>query len=453
MDENGTIVAVATPPGRGALAVIRISGRHAFTAAGECLAERNVFDQAPPRFSRLYHVKSPADRSLLDQVTAVKYAAPRSFTGEDMVEITCHGGPRLVREIVEALLGAGARGAARGEFTRRALLNGKLDLLRAEAIRGIIESESEAALACSRKLFTVAGHRFREWRETLLDISARVEARIEFEDDLDRQAILDERQKIECFFTLLSTDIRKKEKIKFLEKGPVLIIAGPVNAGKSSLFNLLVGFGRSIVHSEPGTTRDMVSETVRIGEHEVKLVDSAGIRESRHEVEREGIGRAREAIGEAAGVLWVTAADENLTAGEIAETGTVGNKILLCIVNKIDRAGGEEKEKAFEGAGFDTISVSMTEKINCEGMLSLLKEKVSELYDKVEIPDLLFNERQEEIGRELCGEIGQALGEWERPEIAAHFLKRAVSCLDEFFGTANPEEVMNRVFENFCIGK
>ena len=455
MAATETIAAVATPKGKSALAVLRISGTDAFEISVRCIKEKCLFKKTPSRLIRLYLFKDPASERLIDQITAIKYPSPQSFTGEDMVEIICHGGPLIVQEILEALLYAGARSASRGEFTRRALLNGKIDILKAEAIQGIIESDSEINLLCAKKLYGGGKHPLEQWRKELIEQLARIENEIEFEEDISTiDTGIEGKTKIENFINQIKYDIEKRKKNRLIaEKGKKVVIAGPVNAGKSTLFNMLVGYNRVIVHSEPGTTRDIISEKIRMHGHDIQLFDTAGIRETAHGIEREGIERSREAIEGAGIIIWVTDAAEPLGEEELQELIANKDKNLLCVMNKIDKNNGEEKLTKLEKTSIKPIAVSLKNKINIEKLFFSIGEKIEEINKQIEIPDLLLNERHEAIGKLLEKELLKAKEEWGRPEIAAHHIKRGLTHLEELFGHTNTEEIMNMIFEKFCIGK
>jgi tRNA modification GTPase len=455
MAESETITAVATPQGKSALAVIRVSGPDAFEITACCLQEKILFDKTPTRYVRLYLAKNPISKRTIDQITAIKYCAPRSFTGEDTVEIICHGGPLIVKEILAALQQAGARSAVAGEFTRRALLNGKIDLMKAEAIRGLIESTSEVNLRCAQKLYRGgAALDLVQWREELIEQLVKIEAQIEFEEEDNIIAVKEDgKKKIEALMIQLKGDIEKTEKIRGIEYGLRVVIAGPVNAGKSTLFNILVGHNRTIVHKEPGTTRDIINEGLLIHGHDVELIDTAGIRDTEQEVEREGIERSRDAIKNAAIIIWMTAADERYSDKELQEVLSQRDKSILGVINKIDKSEGREKIFKFAKAGIETIAVSLKKKTNVNLLLSIIGKKIEEIYERVEMPHLLFNTRHEEIGRALFKEISTACDEWKRPEIAAYHLRNGISLLDEYFGKIHSDEVINRIFEGFCIGK
>jgi tRNA modification GTPase len=459
MDETDTIAAPATPSGKSALAVVRVSGADAFEITERCIKENTIFRKTPARTVQLYLAKDPATKKTIDQITAIKYSSPRSFTGENMVEIICHGGPQITKRTMDALLHAGARSAQRGEFTRRALQNGKIDLMKAEAIRGVIESNSEIDLQCAQNLYfgEETANTLKLWKVELLELLSAVEAIIEFDNEDPGITLLWQEGKkiIDGFLHRINRDLQRREQIKSIENGVKIVIAGPPNAGKSTLFNTLVGYNRTIVHSEPGTTRDTVSERLLILDHNVQLIDSAGIRIPTTEIEKEGILRSKEAITNATLLIWVTAADEILKEEEIQELLLTIEKKPICVINKIDinNKYGSEKWFKLKDRSIETIKVSLKKNENIDELVSIITKRIEEIYQKIEIPDLLLNTRYEEIGRALCNEMFITRNVWEKPEIAAHHLKKSISFMDEFFGNINSEEILNNIFNGFCIGK
>jgi tRNA modification GTPase len=452
MAEPETIVAPATPQGKSALAVLRISGKKAFAVTAKCLLEKALFLNAPSRFIRLYTVKDPVCGNTIDQITGIKYNSPQSFTGEDMVEIICHGGRIIIKEIFNSLIIAGARPATGGEFTRRALLNGKIDLMKAEAIGSLIESNSEAELLCAQKLYAGNTKEIASWKKEMIGLLEKIETRIEFEEtDLINEPPGNGKKTIDNFLLRLKSD-----KIRVVENGFKVVIAGPVNAGKSTLFNTIIGKNRAIVHREPGTTRDVVVERLWLRGHELQLFDCAGIRRTGHEIEREGIERSREAMRDASVVIWVTAADEQLRSGELRELASNAENLnILCVINKIDKSDGKEKLAAFKKAGIITVPLSLKEekKGKTEKLIMKIAQKIDKIQGDTQLPDMLLNARHEEIGKSLFRELSMARDEWERPEVAALYLKKGLSLMDEYFGMVNPEEVLDEIFKNFCIGK
>ncbi|MFH0921709.1 MAG: tRNA uridine-5-carboxymethylaminomethyl(34) synthesis GTPase MnmE, partial [Fibrobacterota bacterium] len=296
---SDTIAAAATPPGEGGLAVIRISGRNATEIAAR------VFKPARPG-AGFQHQRAVLGRLLdnagdIDTALALFFSSPRSYTGEDTVELSLHGGPILVRRTLEALRKAGARPAEPGEFTRRAFLNGKMDLVQAESVASLIRAETESAQrAAQTQLEGGLSRSYRELRETLMTQLALVETNIDFAEEdvsvLDRAAMA---------VNLKNTDVRMEALLASYETGRLIVdgahvaIVGPPNAGKSSLMNALCEKERVIVDAHPGTTRDLVEETMALGGMKVTLMDTAGLRKGRSRVESKGIERAQKAAAEA----------------------------------------------------------------------------------------------------------------------------------------------------------
>ena len=449
-----TIAAVATPPGVGALAIIRVSGPEAHSIVSSIVQKPEKFSSAVARFVCLFTLINPTDKLPIDEVSIIKYFSPRSFTGEDMVEIICHGGKRVVEEIMIALYSSGAQPAARGAFTRRALENGKIDLMKAEAIKGIIESRSEAELLCAKKMYAGAATEIILWKEKIQGILSHLEADIEFgEEDHVAEYRETGKEQIEEILFAIKENIRRREAITKMEQGIKVIIAGPANAGKSTLFNKLIGYNRVLVHHEPGTTRDLVTERIQINGHEVLLMDCAGLRATNHEVEKEGITVSRMALGEASVVLWVTAADEPLTIKEIADIHSVGEKKWFYIINKNDRAEGKEKKQFFKQKKIPGVSLSLIMDTSLNQIVKHLEHSVDEIISSVELPNSLLNKRYEQIGKETEKHLRKAHEVWSQPEIAAQYLKEGLSELDEICGTTTPEDLLNRIFDTFCIGK
>lgn len=454
MKQSKTIAAIATPNGKSALAIVRLSGPKAFEIASRCVLEKKKLKTAPDRCIFLYTVIDFKTKTPLDEATVIKYTEPKSFTGENMVEIICHGGPRIVEEIAASLLAAGATSAGRGAFSQQAHANGKIDLLKAEAIRGMIESMGDIDLACARKLYKNEQQIFIKWRMVLIDLYAKVEADIEFAEEQEiaekKEKSMEETNEI---IDVLEKEIKKREKIKNVENFIKIVIAGPTNAGKSSLFNLLLGQERSIVHTEHGTTRDIVSERVCICGYQAMLIDSAGIRQTKQEVEKEGILRSRAAMENAGIILWVTEANKAFSNEEIDEIRNLGSKETICVINKTDISTGKSKKDVMDSIKIGAILISIKDKKNIEGIIEKIGAKLKDIHEKIEVPDIFLNQRQEETGIALRKELCCARNEWKRPEIAAHHLKNGINLLDELFGKTDNEEILNKIFSSFCIGK
>jgi tRNA modification GTPase len=452
MKQSETIAALATPPGKSALAIIRLSGLEAFEIGYSCIKEKVSFKQAPARYVGLYTVVNEKTGNSVDQITAIKYIAPRSFTGENMVEIICHGGPRVVDEIAGVLFSAGARPAGRGEFSQRAFENGKIDLLKAEAIKGIIESTGDIDLSCARKLYQNGLEKLKEWRKELLELSKKVEAIIEFEEDINETEEKSIGQITE-FINVLEKEIRKRKKAKSVENCIPIVIAGPANAGKSSLFNILIGQNRNIVHNEPGTTRDIIRERMWMCGYQILLIDSAGIRDTNHEIEKEGIKRSRIAMENASIILWVTEANKPFSNEEIHEISSMKEKKQICVINKTDLFPGHRKKEVLDGMKIESVAISIHENKNIDTLIEKTGSHLKDIHNSIEIPDLFLNQRHEEIGKTLLNEMRYARESWKKAEIAAHHLNNGIKLVDEIFGKTDNEEILNKIFNSFCIGK
>jgi tRNA modification GTPase len=450
MNQPETIAALATPNGMSALAIVRISGSKSFEIVSKCLLEKKKFTSAHHNRINLYTLVDLKTKSNIDEITAIKYSAPKSFTGEDMVEIICHGGPRIVEEIATTILDAGAMPAGRGEFSRRAFENGKIDLFKAEAIKGIIESTGDIELACAKKLYKNNYTSFKKWREKLEKISSFIEANIEFEETINEGKTINE---LDSFLNEIKNELKKKEKIRNVEKGITVVIAGPANTGKSSIFNSLVGKERTIVHHEPGTTRDVISENIWICGYQVVLIDSAGIRDTINEIEKKGIIKSKEEIENASIILWVTDANEKINEKEIEEIKKNSGKEMLGVINKIDLDSGKEKKEFFIKNNIETIEISVKTGEKIKKLNDKIALIIQAIHKKIEIPDVFLNKRHEEIGNFIFKEIKCTKNEWERPEIAAVHLKNAINKLDELIGKTDNENVLNNIFNQFCVGK
>lgn len=453
MIERETIVAPATAQGRGALAIIRVSGKSAFTVVRRIIKDKKKFQKASPRYITLYQLINPYSKQPIDEVTAVKYRSPISYTGENMVEIICHGGPLIVQEITEAIVQSGARLAGRGEFSKRALENGKMDLLKAEAIKGLIESVGEADLVCAKKLYYGEKSAIQQWKEKIIEIISQIEAEIEFGEEEDVSYNKKPTKKIiETIIDEINIDRGKRNKIKMIEKGIRVVIAGPANAGKSTLFNKLLGFERALIHNEPGTTRDLVTETVIVCNHEVLLIDCAGIRKTQHEIESEGIKRTRHAIEMAGLLIWVTSADEKFYEEELDAFFSAKTKKFV-VINKSDLDDGRAKKQFLEKANIKNVIVSLVSKTQEQGLFSMIEHEIEAIANEMEPPEIFLSKRLEETGQELKIDLQHALKNYASIEIAAYYLKKVLEKIEEMTGKTDCDEVINKIFENFCIGK
>ena len=334
MSLGDTIAAVATAPGRGGVAVVRVSGPEAFQ-----VAERLTGHTPKPRRVSLESISDPGS-TLIDTAVVLAFKGPHSYTGEDVVEFQCHGGSVTPRRVLDACLASGARLANRGEFTERAFLNGKLSYEEAESVLNLVDAKTDrAADAALRSVSGECRKATREIYDALVDLSSTAEHALDVSEDELPDGFLDRiASSVASIATRLNDAIRRAKEGKILRDGALVVIAGPPNAGKSSLLNALLGESRAIVSATPGTTRDSIEEWLDIDGWPVRLVDTAGLRETNDTIEGEGVARARDLMKKADIVLNLTPADGEPTGGTSGTDGTDGTGVVIEVFSKCDLA-------------------------------------------------------------------------------------------------------------------
>jgi tRNA modification GTPase len=433
-----TIVAPATPLARSALAIVRIDGPDS-----PALLQRLTSTLPPVRTAALVHLRH--DGELLDECIAVRYEAPHSFTGNDLVELTLHGNPLLVTRVAEACVALGARMAEPGEFSERAVLNGKMDLVQAESVADLINARTalQAKLSLSNLEGALSRHAAAV-RETLLTVISRLEAALDFsEEGYEFITRTDAAAQIRAALADLASLAETYRRGRATTSGLNAVILGRPNAGKSTLLNRLVGSERAIVTPIPGTTRDIVRETIEIGGLPVTFADTAGLRESADVVEGIGIERAREAARNADVVLYLVDAAEGLTELDTLEHKVLDNGMIL-VWTKTDLAAAP--------AGALGISAATGEGI--ERLLSRLDELVRERFAAPE--GALVNERQRAAVTECQSALQDALSSLEAgldEQMIVVDLYRASNALGGLTGAITREDVLTEIFGKFCIGK
>jgi tRNA modification GTPase len=458
LEKSDTIAALATGKGNAALAIIRISGKNSIENIGNCLISKKKFLNAESRKIQLYKFIDMESNKVIDEITTIKYIAPASYTGENMVEIFCHGNELIIDEIFSVLNKNNIRSADRGEFTRRAYLNGKIDLLKAEAINQIISSfnikQKNTALEMysgktKKKLF--------EWKKIVKNFLVELEAKIEFpeEDDIKAQNN-DFEIKIKAFLDAINDEIMKREAIKLSQNGIIIPIVGIANAGKSSLFNLILGFDRTIVHSEEGTTRDVVSEEIIIKGEKVKILDTAGLNDTHNQIEILGIEKSIELIKSGDIIIWVTPADKEFSDKEKNMFQIAPLKRIIAIISKSDLIEGKGKKEIFKQKNIPFIDACFITQNDKEKLISFISETIEKLINNKNYESgVICNKRQEEIIVRMQQKIIKLIendlkyGE----EIAAHEINEILGEFDEFLGQTTSEEIINSIFSEFCIGK
>lgn len=444
MSDDGTlfdtIVAPATPPGRSALAIVRLDGPDSLSIL-RTLAGRTGFE---PRVAA--HVQLRDQQGLLDDAVAIYYQRPRSFTGNDLVEVVLHGNPALVQRLIRAVEPLGARIAEPGEFSERAVLNGKLDLLQAESISDLISSRT--ALQARLSLTNIEGRLSAaalRTREALLQAISRLEAALDFSDEgyefIGRQELVD-------LTTGAMEEVRQicstYERGRAATRGLKAVILGQPNAGKSTLLNFLCGSERAIVTPVPGTTRDLIQETIEVGGLPVTFIDTAGLRESVDVVESIGIDRARKAAADADLVLYLVDTTRGLDDADRSSLREYPQAIL--VFTKVDL------KRQPEGA----LGIALGEKAEVSQLMSRLDSDVRTRFVPPEESPTIVNERQKALF-EACGKsLEAALDSMEAgasEEIVVVDLKRAAHSLALLVGAITEEDLLREIFAKFCIGK
>lgn len=460
---SDTIAAIATSPGASAIAVVRLSGpRSSYIASTIFQTALDSKRSQSPKLRRQIathgYIIEPASGAIIDEVVLIPYIAPNSYTGEDLIEISCHGSPFITQQILSLCLNQGARLARPGEFTQRAFLNGKLDLTQAEAVLDLIQSktgmQSRQALSALRgdlgaRVITVRGQ--------LMELLSRVVAGIDFPEEVGDVPLDDIEDVIDACLIELKSLAQTARSGRFLRDGVRLAIVGKPNAGKSSLLNQMLKFDRAIVTDVPGTTRDSLEEMVDINGIPVILIDTAGIRDTQDQVEQIGIERTYLAVGRCDLALHVADVTSGWDADDSLIASTLKQVPHFLIANKIDVVKEFDRSQ-FERNGNCGLGVLPISARTGEGMSELNKAIESWVFADKQSADrgASLNARQ----GELCQRAVQALdlaretsSSGMPQDCLATDLKSAVDCLSEICGEAVSEEIISNVFANFCIGK
>jgi tRNA modification GTPase len=444
---DDTIAAISTPFGEGAIAVIRLSGPEAVGIAGEIFRGRVAVGELAARVQQFGRIVDGGQ--VLDEVLLAVHRAPASHTGEDVVEIQCHGGILVTRRILDLLLANGARAAEPGEFTRRAFLNGKMDLTQAEAVMDLIRAQTDLALrAAAGQLEGRLGRHIVELRAGLISLLAHVEAHIDFPDeDIDPATGAALLAHVDSIREEVSRLLRTADQGQILREGLRTVIFGEPNAGKSSLLNRLLGYERAIVSHLPGTTRDTVEEVVNIRGIPVRLVDTAGMRPSTDVLENAGIERTRQALSRAGLILHI--ADASRGPGVDADLLADGARAIL-VLNKCDlgidaawRAAGGIRISCKTGEGFELLTKAIFD---------------SAMQGSAGPEDFMIaiNARHQGCLKLAAGYLDAARGAIERglsPEFIALELRAALDAVGDVAGRLDAEELLGEIFSRFCIGK
>ena len=440
IQEFDTITAISTPLGTGGVGVIRISGEKSFD-----ITEKIFTGKITPRM--ICHGWIVDDGKKIDEVVVLPFKNPNSYTGEDVIEIQCHGGVNVVKNILDIVLKNGARMAERGEFTKRAFLNKKLDLSQAEAVADLIHSKTQNfAIQSAKNLSGVLAQKVNEIKKDIFETLSKIVAGIDFPEDVKEPEYEDLINDFENQIEKIDKILSSAKSSNIMRQGIKVAIAGKPNVGKSSLFNTLLSLDRAIVTEIAGTTRDVLTETLDLG-IPVTLIDTAGIREDENidKVEEIGIEYSKQAVQEADLVLFMYDLSKGLSDADKTILDFAKEKKHLVIANKCDLS--DERPN-------DTICISAKNQIGIEELKQKIKDIIMEF--SVEDTEFITNNRQQNClqkARESLMQAYMAAKVNELQDLISIDVKQALLCLDEITGEVITDDILNNIFDNFCIGK
>ncbi len=452
-----TIAAISTPHGIGGIAVIRVSGEKATEIVDKVFKGKKPIREIPSHRVTYGRIVNPETGETIDDVLVTVMKAPHSYTGEDVVEISSHGGLIIPARILETLIKNGARLAKPGEFTERAFLNGKIDLIQAVGVKELIEATSPQAAHLARKrLEGEFSQKFGKLKDALIDVLKEVEARVDFEEDvppLDPEFL---KNSIESIIQNIDEIIRVGERGQKVFEGIRIVIAGRPNVGKSTLFNRILNEERAIVTDIPGTTRDIISEQILIDGVPVRLMDTAGLRETREAVELIGVNLAKETIEDADVVVFVIDGSDGIHPEDVEIFKKIDVPLKILVENKIDRGLKVNDEDIL--SYFGEVEFFKVSSLSGEGIDGFLENLSKRLKEKFVIGgEMSITNREKGLLLSAKEDLKEALkvhGQGYPLDIVSFHIREAINRLNEIFGIGDiPERVLDRIFEEFCIGK
>lgn len=451
-----TIAAISTAQGQGGIGVIRVSGKQAFTIVDKIfksVSGKKIMDIKgyTALFGHIYN-----NEEVLDEAVVLKYVAPKSFTGENVVEISCHGGMYITKEVLNAVIMAGASLAEPGEFTKRAYLNGKMDLTEAESVMDIISAKSKSAARAA--LFVKDGALFKksqQVKQLLLDKAAHLSAWADYpEEDIPEVSEDSIMEAIEESISILEKLLSTYDMGQVVKEGIDTVIAGRPNAGKSTLMNLLVGREKSIVTNIAGTTRDVVEDTVLVGNVMLKLSDTAGIRDTDNEIEKIGVQKTFDKINGAGLVIALFDNNEELNSEDIDLINKIKDMPCIAVINKIDLEDKVDKKYITDNID-NVVYISAKQQDNIDELKNMI-EKIAGTEDFDPSAGIIANERQRNVIRNAVNSLYEAkesLAMGMTMDAITVSLQETIDYLLELTGEKAGEEIVDSVFHNFCVGK
>ena len=451
-----TVAAISTAQGQGGIGVIRVSGEQAFTIVDKIfksVSGKKIMDIKgyTALFGHIYN-----NEDVLDEAVVLKYVAPKSFTGENVVEISCHGGMYITKEVLNAVIMAGASLAEPGEFTKRAYLNGKMDLTEAESVMDIISAKSKSAARAA--LFVKDGALFKksqQVKQLLLDKAAHLSAWADYpEEDIPEVSEDSIMEAIEESISILEKLLSTYDMGQVVKEGIETVIAGRPNAGKSTLMNLLVGREKSIVTNIAGTTRDVVEDTVLVGNVMLKLSDTAGIRDTDNEIEKIGVQKTFDKINGAGLVIALFDNNEEINSEDIDLINKIKDMPCIAVINKIDLEDKVDKKYITDNID-NVVYISAKQQDNIDELKNMI-EKIAGTEDFDPSAGIIANERQRNAIRNAVNSLYEAkesLAMGMTMDAITVSLQETIDYLLELTGEKAGEEIVDSVFHNFCVGK
>lgn len=451
-----TIAAISTAQGQGGIGVIRVSGEDSFTIVDKIfksVSGKKIMDIKgyTALFGHIYN-----NEEVLDEAVVLKYVAPKSFTGENVVEISCHGGMYITKEVLNAVIMSGASLAETGEFTKRAYLNGKMDLTEAESVMDIISAKSKSAARAA--LFVKDGALFKksqQVKQLLLDKVAHLSAWADYpEEDIPEVTEDSIMDAIEESISILEKLLSTYDMGQVVKEGIDTVIAGRPNAGKSTLMNLLVGREKSIVTNIAGTTRDVVEDTVLVGNVMLKLSDTAGIRDTDNEIEKIGVQKTFDKINGAGLVIALFDNNEELNSEDIDLINKIKDMPCIAVINKIDLEDKVDKKYITNNIE-NVVYISAKQQDNIDELKNMI-EKIAGTEDFDPSAGIVANERQRNAIRNAVNslyEVKESLAMGMTMDAITVSLQETIDYLLELTGEKAGEEIVDSVFHNFCVGK
>ncbi len=451
-----TIAAIATPLGEGGLSVIRVSGPQSLAVVDRCFVPHGSRSQKPSAAAShtIHYGHIERDGRVLDEVLVSVLRAPRTFTREDTVEISCHGGLLTTKLVLAAVLASGARVAGPGEFTRRAFLNGRLDLTQAEAVADVIHSRTELALAAANE--QLAGHlsrRIDALRDGLMKTLAHIEAHIDFpDDDISPDTHVQLVARLQEGVRFMDDLLRTADEGRILRRGLRAAIVGRPNAGKSSLLNRLLGQDRAIVSPVPGTTRDTIEETANIRGIPIVFIDTAGLRETGDAIEQEGVRRSRESLAQAELILHVLDAADACLEPDSSTLSDLSGKKVIVVCNKADLP----RKLSVPPTAHRVVDVSCATGAGLETLKDAIEEVVWAGANRGGMAQATINARHQDALRRARVSTATAMEGLQAGlslELIAIDLHVAVNAVGEIVGKTTTEDLLDAIFSQFCLGK